>query len=108
MPKKRLIIRRITCCLAAVCGSPAWALGFGATSPAAVLGDPLDFSVRIRLDAGEIFDAECVRSSVTVGDVIMPSAAVRTQVVTGADGRPVIQVRTLTRVMEPIVGEVGS
>ena len=83
--------------------APAWAAGFGEGGSNAVLGQPLDFSVQLRLDAGETANAECVSAEVTVGDRRLAAQQVRTQLfATGADLARV-RVLTLVALDEPVV-----
>lgn len=46
--------------------------------PAAVLGQPLNFSVQLRTDSGEPITPECIAAEVTAGDRRVPAAQVRT------------------------------
>lgn len=78
-------------------------MGFGASTPAATLGQPLDFSVGLRLDAGESLEPDCVSAEVSIGDVTLPVAGVGASLVTDAAGNRSIRVRTLARIDEPVV-----
>lgn len=90
--------------LAALCvsqGAPA--IGWGRAPQSAVLGQPLDFNVSLRLDPGDVVAPECVQADVTVGDQRLNAAAVRLGVDTSqADS---VRVRVLTRpaIEEPVV-----
>lgn len=86
----------------AVAASSAASLGAGAAS--AVLGQPLDFAVNVRLDAGEPLGPECVAAEVTAGDRRIPPALVRT--VVEATGAESARVRVLTQpsLDEPVIG----
>jgi hypothetical protein len=103
MPKKRIPSScwALVLCLSAV--APAAAMGFGASSPAATLGQPLDFSVGLRLDPGESLEADCVRAEVSIGDVSLPAGGVGASLITDAAGNRSIRVRTLARIDEPVV-----
>ncbi len=82
----------------------ASAAGFGTSATAAMLGQPLDFTVQLRLDAGGALAPECVSAEVTVGERKLAAAAVRTAVqMTGAEWARV-HVRTSLAVDEPVVG----
>ena len=86
----------------AVTASSAAGLGSGAAS--AVLGQPLDFAVQVRLDAGETLGPECVAAEVSAGDRRIPPALVRTVVeATGPDSARV-RVLTQSSIDEPVVG----
>ncbi|MBT9488663.1 MAG: hypothetical protein IV093_14230 [Rubrivivax sp.] len=78
-------------------------MGFGASTPTTTLGQPLDFSVGLRLDPGEELNPECVRAEVSIGDVGVPAAGVGASLLVDANGRSSIRVRTLARIDEPVV-----
>jgi pilus assembly protein FimV len=81
----------------------AAALGFGRAPQTAVLGQPLDFAVPLRLDAGEALAADCLSAEVLVGDGRVPPDLVRASIEpTGADATSV-RVTTLVAVDEPVV-----
>lgn len=90
--------------LAAAAASLASAAGFGAGAPGAVLGQPLDFAVQVRLDPGESLTPDCVSAEVTAGDRRLPAGQVRT--VVDAQGADVARVRVLTLqgLDEPVIG----
>jgi pilus assembly protein FimV len=91
-------------CVAAWAWVPAGAAGLGAGSAAAVLGQPLDYAVQVRLDPGEPLNAECVQAEVTTGDRRVPPPLVRTVVeMTGSDSARV-RVQTQQAIDEPVVG----
>lgn len=84
-------------------------MGFGASTPSATLGQPLDFTVGLRLDPGETLEANCVSAEVSIGDVAVPVAGVGASLVTDAAGNRSIRVRTLARIDEPVVAvQVGA
>ncbi len=86
----------------AVTVSSAAGLGSGATT--AVLGQPLDFAVQVRLDGGETLGPECVAAEVSAGDRRIPPALVRTVLEpTGPDS---VRVRVITQpsIDEPVIG----
>jgi len=81
----------------------AQAAGIGAASPVTVLGQPLDFVIALRLDAGETLSPECVNAEVTVGDQRLSSSAVRTVIERlGADSARV-RVQTQAVIDEPVL-----
>lgn len=89
--------------MAAGIADEARGMGFAPAQPVVTLGAPLDFSVGIRLDAGEVLLPGCVAAEVTIGDNTVARAGVTTTVeIVG--GRPVIRVRTVPRIVEPVVG----
>ena len=103
MQKKRFPSHLVVGLMCLAAGGPAAAMGFGASTPAAALGQPLDFSVVLRVDAGETADPACVRAEVLQADRPLPAGDVVTRLERDGTGRPVIQVRTRVRIEEPIV-----
>jgi pilus assembly protein FimV len=57
----------LACALSAV-AHEVQALGFGRLNSTAVLGQPLNLPVPLRLDAGERLEPECVQAAVTAGE----------------------------------------
>ena len=89
--------------LTALVVSTAFGAGLGSGGAAAVLGQPLDFAVQVRLDAGESLTPECASAEVTSGDRRLPPGAVRALVdMTGTDMARVRVVTTLS-IDEPVV-----
>ena len=81
----------------------AQAAGFAESSTAAVLGQPLDFSVALRTEPGEAIGPECVAAEVTVGDRRLSSDQVRSAIqVTGIESARVRVVSTVS-MDEPVV-----
>ncbi len=80
----------------------AWALGFGPAPMSATLGQPLDYSVGLRLDAGEAIDAHCVHADVVVGEQRLPAAAVSARI-EGEGAAARVRVLTSASIDEPIV-----
>ena len=78
------------------------AVGFGAGPAGAVLGQPLDQRIGIRLDPGERLGSECVSADVMIGDTRVPAGAVRTRI--EGDGQTLaVRVLTSAVVDEPVV-----
>ncbi|KPF48101.1 hypothetical protein D621_16495 [beta proteobacterium AAP51] len=86
----------------------AGAVSLAPTSQAAVLGQPLDFAVQVRLQPGETLEASCVSAEVTVGDRRVPPALVRTQLAMTGNDSARIRVLTEPAIDEPVVGVVLS
>ena len=86
----------------------AGAVSLAPASQAAVLGQPLDFAVQVRLQPGETLEASCVSAEVTVGDRRVPPALVRTQLVMTGNDSARIRVLTEPAIDEPVVGVVLS
>jgi hypothetical protein len=82
------------------------AAGLTAQSSSAVLGQPLDFAVQVRLQPGETLAPECVSAEVTQGDRRVPPSLVHAVLVaTGSDSAR-IRVVTDQAIEEPVVGVV--
>jgi pilus assembly protein FimV len=106
MRNKRLCPASTIVILAAMATATATAsaAGFGAAGQAAWLGEPLDFLVQLRLDAGEVVAPGCVDAGVTFGERRLPAAQIRAQIEAhGTDGAR-IRVRTGPAVDEPVIG----
>ncbi len=85
----------------------ASAAGLGGGSAGAVLGQPLDFAVQVRLDAGESLGPECVAAEVTMGERKLPPGQVKATVeIQGLQSGQLTRIRVSTSqaVDEPVVG----
>jgi len=91
-------------CVAACMALEVAALGLGSGSgAAAVLGQPLNFAVQLRLAPGETLEPRCVSARVMLGDRALAEGAVRTTLeFTGAETARVRVLTTLS-VDEPVV-----
>ena len=82
----------------------AMALGFGRVSDTTVLGQALNFSVSVRLDAEDSVSAECVSAEVFVGDNKLPAPLVRVSVEALADPTErLLRVTTTRLIDEPVI-----
>lgn len=82
----------------------ATALGLGKVGTTAVLGQPLNLTIGLRLDAGETIEPRCVKAEVSFGDRVLPENVVRTRLETAATtGERRIRVSTTLAVDEPVV-----
>lgn len=79
------------------------AAGFGSGSSVTPLGQPLEFVVQVRTEAGETFTAECVSAEVVVGERRLPAPLVRTVVETVSSELTRVRVVTGQAVDEPVV-----
>ena len=80
------------------------AMGFGRTTTATTLGQPLDFSAIVALDAEESLARECVFAEVEIGDAKVARDNVRATLESVAgNGERRVRVTTRTVVDEPIV-----
>jgi hypothetical protein len=86
-----------------VAAGAACAAGLGGSGSAAVLGQPLDYLVQVRLDAGETLTPECVGAEVTVGDRRLHPTQVRALLETQGAELARIRVVTLGGIDEPVV-----
>jgi pilus assembly protein FimV len=101
MPQRLLIFVLLSLACATGAGD-ASALGFGRAQPSAVLGQPLDFSVPVRIEAGEVLPSSCVSAEVAVGDAVLPRSSVGASIESVA-GVESIRVRTQSNIEEPVV-----
>jgi len=82
----------------------AIAMGFGRTTTATTLGQPLDFSAIVALDADESLARECVFAEVEIGDAKVARDNVRATLESvGGNRERRVRVTTRTVVDEPIV-----
>jgi hypothetical protein len=104
MPKIRPLSRSSFALAAglAFSGSAA-ALGIGSLPTAAVLGQALDFSFEVRLDAGEVLEPSCVAAEVMIGERRLAAPAVRSVIVRQTAGSALVRVLTTVPVDEPVV-----
>jgi hypothetical protein len=79
------------------------AAGLGSGDAGATLGQPLNFGVMVRLDAGETLSAECVSADVAVGDRRLPAPLVRTSIEMTSPQTARIRVQTQSAIDEPVV-----
>ena len=88
---------------------PGHGLGFGPPKATAVIGSPLDFSLPLQVQAGEVFGPGCVQVEVQIGGRRLPAYAVRWQVGPGARAEDLqVQVSTLAVLDEPVVSVLVS
>ena len=81
----------------------ATAAGLGSGDAGATLGQPLNFGVMVRLDAGETLSAECVSAEVALGDRRLPPSLVRTSIEMTSAQTARVRVKTQASVDEPVV-----
>ena len=90
--------------LLALVAAQAMASSFGRMNNATVLGQRLDFSVPLQLDAGQSISPECVTAEVLAGEFRVMPSAVHVAVVPGRDaGERLILVATDSTIDEPVV-----
>jgi pilus assembly protein FimV len=83
----------------------ATALGLGKATPTALLGQPLSFTIGLRLDSNENLEAKCVKAEVNFGDRVLPETMVLIRLETAAaTGERRLRVSTTLPVDEPVVG----
>ena len=81
------------------------ALSLGGSSGQAIIGRPLDMSVRSSAPLADIESAGCLQAQVLYGDTVLPAGSVSLSVQGTADGA-VIRVRSSVPVNEPVVSVV--
>lgn len=79
------------------------ALEFGPAPQSIALGQPLDFSVPLRLEPGESTAPDCTIADVTLGDEHLPAPLVRTRLERTDLRSAVIRVTSSQAVNEPLV-----
>ncbi len=84
-------------------GGQASAAGLGSGDAGATMGQPLNFAVAVRLDAGESLSPECVSADVVVGDRRLPPPLVRTVIEMTSATTARVRVQTQGAIDEPIV-----
>ena len=83
--------------------SAASAAGIGAATSGAVMGQPLDFAVQVRLEPGQVLEPQCVSAEVTSGDRRLPAPLVRTSVEMVGLELALIHVLTQQAIQEPVL-----
>lgn len=86
-----------------VTANVAAAVGLGSSGSGAVIGQPLDFVVPLRLNAGETLAPECITAEVTVGESPWPPALVQIALEAPASGIARIRVSTTRPIHEPVI-----
>lgn len=90
--------------LLALAAAQAMASGFGRMNNATVLGQPLNFSVPLRLDAGQSVTPDCVSAEVVSGDFRVAPSMVNVAVVPGSEtNERLIRIATDSAIDEPVV-----
>ena len=88
---------------AAVLPLQAAALEFGSAPHSIALGQPLDFSVPLRLEPGESIAPDCATADVTLGDKPIPRPLVRAQVQQTQPGSATVRASSGLLMDEPLV-----
>jgi hypothetical protein len=104
MHKKRPGLSSIFACCLALGATLSQAAGFGDTGSGAVLGQPLDFVVQLRVEASEALEPQCVTAEVTAGDRRLPAQTVRAQLERAGPESMRVRVTTTQSIDEPVVG----
>jgi pilus assembly protein FimV len=88
----------------AVSATGAIALGFGGVSNSTVLGQPLSFSVPLRMATDEFVAVECISAEVHAGENRIPPPQVRVALDRGRDSADrILRVTTSALIDEPVV-----
>ncbi len=90
--------------LLALAAGSAHALGFGRIGGSTTLGQQLNFSALVRLEADETLAGECVSAEVTSGENKLGGGGVRVSVEPAANANErIVRVTTLSPLDEPVV-----
>ena len=81
----------------------AQAAGLSAGQAGTVLGQPLDFVVQVRLEAGDTVSPDCVNAEVHLSDQRVPPSGVRTVIDQQSGGQARVRVQTQQAIDEPVV-----
>lgn len=95
----------LACALSAI-ASEVQALGFGRLNASAVLGQPLNLPVPLRLDPGERIEPECVQAEVNAGESLWGRDQVRVRLEQGAGASEWVARITSTQTIEEPVVEI--
>ena len=104
MPIPRPLLKSLLLSLASLMVAVASAAGIGAASTGAVMGQPLDFAVQVRLEPGVVLEPRCVSAEVTAGERRLPPPLVNTVVEMIGVNLARVRVRTRQVVEEPVLG----
>lgn len=107
-PKKGMsgALSSLVVCAAAALAAPldASAVGFGRARGHVVLGQPLDITLPLRLEAGETIFDRCVGARIRAGDRRIAPSAVRTRLDPGSGGgERLLRISTRSAIKEPVV-----
>ncbi len=88
----------------AMSAGQATALGLGKVTSTTALGQPLGFTIGLRLEPNERIETRCIKPEVSFGDRVLPEALVRTRLETAATtGERRVRITTTVPVDEPVV-----
>jgi hypothetical protein len=104
MQKKRPWLSSLIAAAAIAAAGMASAAGLGVGGTSAVLGQPLDFAVQVRLEPGETLSPDCIAAEVTMGDRRLAAGQVRTVLDYQSADMARIRVQTTQVIDEPVVG----
>ena len=97
-------IEQVICCTLVCTAFGAQAVGFGRTTPSAVLGQPLNVVIPLRTDLGEVLSAQCVSAEVIAGDATLPASQVRVALVQGSSEQDwIARITTSSPIEEPVI-----
>lgn len=97
-------IEQVICCTLVCSAFGVQAVGFGRTTPAAVLGQPLNVVIPLRTDPGEVLTAQCLSAEVIAGDTALPANQVRVALVQGSSEQDwIARISTTSPIEEPVV-----
>ncbi|HEX5683390.1 MAG TPA: hypothetical protein VFY73_05080 [Ideonella sp.] len=95
----------ILACATAALAIEAQAIGFGRLTTSAVLGQPLNLPIPLRLDPGERLEPECVSAEIVAGDTALHPDRIRVRLEpSGVSGAAwLARVTTLVPIDEPVL-----
>jgi pilus assembly protein FimV len=97
-------IEQVICCTLVCTAFGAQAVGFGRTTPSAVLGQPLNVLIPLRTEPGEVLTAQCVSAEVIAGENTLPASQVRVVLVQGSSEQDwIARISTTSPIEEPVI-----
>lgn len=97
-------IEQVICCTLVCTAFGAQAVGFGRTTPSAVLGQPLNVLIPLRTDAGEVLTAQCLSAEVIAGENTLPASQVKVALVQGSSDQDwIARISTTSPIEEPVI-----
>ena len=107
MPKRLLSLSSVALAAAALVATlgpgRAWGVSFGPVRSMVIMGQPMDASVDLKLQPGEVVTEGCVSAQVNSGDVAVPPSQVSVQILQGSGGDSRVRIRTRVAIDEPFV-----
>ena len=97
-------IEQVICCTLVCTAFGAQAVGFGRTTPSAVLGQPLNVLIPLRTEPGEVLTAQCLSADVIAGENTLPASQVKVALVQGSSDLDwIARISTTSPIEEPVI-----